>query len=142
MYDELIEFLLEGPYRIADILPERVPEDAKGQYPAVDRYFRSPQRLGVLYRKYAELLLKLNCYSSMLASFDYGGTFEKDPDPEAFAAWAESLDAGTLRVLFPEEKVMIDLDAGDTWMTVYGDDPVLIPRFCRLAGADGLFVWS
>ena len=141
-YDNLIEELLSGPYRILDILPERVPEDAGDRYFAAADYFCAPARLRRLYRKFAEVLLKMNCYSSMLVSFDTGETFEKDPDPEAFAARTEDLHAGLLRVLFGKEAVMIDLDAGDTYMTVYGNgDPSFTELLRRIAEAEGLFLW-
>lgn len=60
-----------------DILPERVPEHAGGQYFSVERYFRQPARLAALYRKFAELLLRLNCYADMAVSFDAGEHWEK-----------------------------------------------------------------
>ena len=69
-YDDLMGELLEGPYWIVDILPEQVSADAAGQYFAVERYFLQQSRIVPLRRKYAEILLRLNCYVDMAVSFD------------------------------------------------------------------------
>ncbi len=69
-YDDWMGELLEGPYWIVDILPEQVDAHAAGQYFAVERYFRQPERILPLSRKYAEILLRLNCYADMTVSFD------------------------------------------------------------------------
>ena len=69
-YDDLMGDLLEGPYWIVDILPEQVSEDAPGQYFKVERYYLQPERIRVLRRKFAEILLRLNCYFDMAVSFD------------------------------------------------------------------------
>ncbi len=65
-----IDELLQTPYWIVDILPEQVPENADGQYFSVERYFLRPARRRALRRRYAELLLRLNCYEDMAVSFD------------------------------------------------------------------------
>ena len=68
-----------------DILPEQVPADAAGQYFAVERCFLRPERIFPLRRKYAELLLRLNCYADMAVSFNSCASWETNPDPETFA---------------------------------------------------------
>ena len=75
-FDDMMGELLEGPYWIVDILPEQVPADAAGQYFAVERYFLRPERIIPLRRKYAELLLRLNCYVDMAVSFDSCASWE------------------------------------------------------------------
>ena len=142
-FEALAEELLEGPWWIADVLPEQVPKDAPGQYFAVDRYFLQPERQSALRRKQAEILLRLNCYDAMAVSFDCGGRWETDPEPEAFAGALERLGgADFLRVLFPERGAMIDIEPGDTWMTVYCRDRALLGRIGALAAAEGLFLWQ
>ena len=84
-YDDRMGQLLEGPYWIVDILPEQVDADAAGQYFAVERYFLERSRIVPLRRKYAGILLRLNCYYDMAVSFDSCATWETNPDPEAFA---------------------------------------------------------
>ncbi len=142
-YDALIEARLDGPWWVADVLPEQVPRDAPGQYFAVDRYYRQPERQAALHRKHAEILLRLNCYDEMAVSFDGGEHWETDPEPEAFADALERLDRGAfLRALFPARGTMIDVEPGDTWMSVYCPDEAMLERIRALAAAEGLFLWQ
>ena len=142
-FDGLIETLLEVPYRIVDILPEQVPVSEEGQYFAVARYFMQPERLMPLRRKMAAILLRLNGYYDMAVSFDGGASWEKNPDPEAFAGNMEHLPASTfLRAIFPSRRVMIDVDFPDTYMTVSGSDPGLLDKLGKLAAAEGFFLWE
>lgn len=134
--------LLEGPYWIVDILPEQVPADAKGQYFAVERYFLQPERIVPLRRKYAEILLRLNCYVDMAVSFDACASWETNPDPEAFAARVAGLSGNEfLRAVFAEQNAMIDYDHNDTYLTVYDPGAALLDIVSSLAAAAGLFVW-
>ena len=55
-----IDELLNKPYWIIDILPQRVPKDSPGQYFAVEDYFLNEQ-LGTIKQKHINLVLKLNC---------------------------------------------------------------------------------
>ena len=58
--EQTIDALLEAPYRIIDILPERVNANSPGNYFAVERYYRTePQRSAVAQKK-INLVLKLN----------------------------------------------------------------------------------
>ena len=142
-YDGLIGDLLERPFMIIDILPEQVPADSAGQYFAVERYFRGPERLSALYRRFASVLLRLNCYDDMAVTFDGCEHWEENPDPESFAERLASLPAaGFFRAVFEEQKTMIDLDAGDTNMTVFDPGEVFLERLTKLAASEGLFVWK
>ena len=142
-YDDLMGNLLEGPYRIMDILPGQVPANAAGQYFAVERYFLQPERIRSLRRKYAEILLRLNCYDEMTVSFDSCLSWETNPDPEEFAARVVCLSGNNfLRAVFAEQNVMIDYDHNDTYMTVYDPDSAMLDKVRALAAAEGLFVWS
>lgn len=142
-YDGIVEDLLEGPYWIADILPEQVPTGSEGQYPAVDRYFRKPERLAAIHRKQAEILLRLNCYHGMEVTFDGGDSWERDPEPEGFAERLSALPSnGSFRALFPARCAMIDIDPEDTWMTVWSRDPAFRDMIRLLAMGEGLFFWQ
>lgn len=142
-FDDVMEKLLEGPYWIVDIIPGQVPADAAGQYFAVERYFMQPDQIMPLRRKYAGILLRLNCYSDMVVSFDSLASWETNPNPETFADRVVGL-SGTefLRAMFPGQNAMIDHDNGDTYLTVYDPDSELIERIRELAAAEGLFVWT
>ena len=142
-FDEMMGELLEGPYRIVDILPEQVPANAGGQYFAVERYYLQPERIRTLRRKYAEILLRLNCYYDMAVSFDSCASWETNPDPEAFAERVVGLNGNDfLRAVFAEQNAMIDCEPEETWLTVYDPDEVLLPKLTALAAAEGFFVWS
>ena len=142
-FDEMMGELLEGPYWIVDILPEQVSADAGGQYFAVERYYLKPERIRALRRRYAEILLRLNCYYDMAVSFDSCATWENNPDPEAFAERVAGLSGNDfLRAVFAEQNAMIDCEPEETWLTVYDPDEVLLPKLTALAAAEGFFVWS
>ncbi len=142
-YDGLIETLLEKPYWIADILPEQVPENADGQFFAVERYYLQPARLGALRRRFAEILLRLNCYCDMAVSFDSCESWTLNPDPEEFAERLAALSGNTfLRAVFASQETMIDIEPTDTYMTVYDPKGAFLDRLRKLAEAEGLFVWQ
>ena len=142
-FDDMMGELLEGPYWIVDILPEQVGADAAGQYFAVERYFLQRSRIIPLRRKYAELLLRLNCYVDMAVSFDSCKSWETNPDPEAFAERLAGLSGNEfLRAVFAEQNAMIDYDRNDTYLTVYDPGEALLGKVRALAAAEGLFVWK
>ena len=142
-YDDLMGRLLEGPYWIVDILPEQVSADAAGQYFAVERYFLQQPRIVSLRRRFAELLLRLNCYFDMAVSFDSCMSWETNPDPEAFVERVAGLSGNDfLRAVFPQQNAMIDYDRSDTYLTVYDPDAALLDKVRALAAGTGLFVWS
>lgn len=142
-FDDMMGALLEGPYWIVDILPEQVSSDAAGQYFAVERYFLQPERIVHLRRKYAEILLRLNCYTDMAVSFDACASWETNPDPEAFAARVSGLSGNEfLRAVFAGKNAMIDYDHNDTYLTVYDPGTALLDKIRALAAAEGLYVWS
>lgn len=142
-FDELMGRLLEGPYRIIDRLPERVPARDGGRFFAVERYFLQPQRQAALRRAFAELLLLLSCYDEMAVSFDACASWERDPDPEPFAARVEALAGNAfLRAVFPAQGAMIDLEPCDLFMTVYGGEGAFLRRLEQLAAAQGCFLWE
>ena len=142
-FDGLMGDLLEGPYWIVDILPEQVPADADGQYFAVERYYMQPERMRTLRRRFAEILLRLNCYYDMAVSFDSCESWEKNPDPEAFAERLTGLSGNSfLRAVFEARRAMVDIERDDTCMTVYDPDSLLLDKLRALAAAEGLFLWS
>ncbi len=140
-YDYLLDYLLNDvPCWIADILPRQVPRNADGQYFAVDRYFRQPDRHAQLHRKMAQIILKLNCYYDVEYSFDTGDSWSMNPDPESVAARLESLPGNiTFRALLPAQQAMLELDPTDTYMTVCTENSEVLELIRALAAAEGLF---
>lgn len=142
-FDALAEALLQMHYCVADVLPEQVPQGAAGQYFAVERWYMQPERLLAQRRKFAAILLRLNCYDRMAASFDGGESWETNPDPASFAARLAALEGKRfLRALFPGQRCMIDVQPDDTYMTGYALPPDFRARLEKLAFAEGLFVWD
>lgn len=141
-FDSLVGKLLDQPYRVADILPERVPEDSGGQYFAVDRYNRGQERMAKLREAMADILLRLNCYFDMYVSFDAGETWRKDPEPESFVKELVSMEGGFFRALFPSREAMIEIDSCDTYFTFSGADPVINGLLEKLTAAQGYFLWE
>ena len=138
----MIEKLLKGPYWIVDIFPAQVPAHAAEQYFAVEQYYLQPERISALRRKYAELLLRLNCYFDMAVSFDGCTSWETNPEPEAFAERLAELSGNDFfRAVFPVQNAMIDCAPEETWMTLYDPDAALLDFLRALAAAEGLFVW-
>ena len=141
-YDRKIEQLIDGPYWVADILPKRVPAGKPDRYFDVERYFLQKDRIREIYRRYAEVLIRLNCYYNMAVSFDNGETWEEAPDPSAFVQKVlEAPDTAQLRVLFPELNAMIDLDFGYTDLAVYDPDSKILDLLRSLLLAEGFFLW-
>ena len=142
-FDNLIGDLLDGSYWIVDVLPEQVPADADGQYFSVEQYYLQPKRIHILRRRFAEILLRLNCYDDMAVSFDSCESWEKNPDPETFADRLVCLSGNDfLRAVFEAQKTMVDIEHDDTYMTVYNPPPEFLNRLRMLASAEGLFVWN
>ena len=142
-YDVLTGDLLERPFRIVSYLPHPVPKDAGGQAFMVGRYFRRLPQLSVLRRKQARVLLRMNCYADMAVTADGGESWEKNPEPERFVRALDDL-SGTcfMRVLFPSERVMVELNANDAQMTVVCEDKTTAETIRLLAAAEGLFLWN
>ena len=135
----MIEELLNQPYRIIDILPERVPEGSAGQYFALERYWLQPPVLAEIRRRFAGILLKLNCYSDFRVCFSDSEEYTFNPAPELLVSWIME-GQRDLCILLPGEDALITLNHDDTWMTLYHPSETLLRRTERLASAEGLFV--
>ena len=137
--DEAIERLLEEPYHVIDFLPAQVPADSAGQYFAVEAFYREPPRRKQLYRKFADLLLGLNCYCD-LAVTD-GEEWKTNPPPQELYAMVEKCpENGFLNLLTGNGDSLITLCGGDLYMTLYRASDDLLDLTEKLASAQGLFV--
>ena len=87
----MTEVLLNKPYWVIDFLPEQVPEGSSGQYFAVEEYFLRPERIAAIHARFAEILLKLNCYYDLRVCEAGTEAFETNPAPKrcsgAWTAW-------------------------------------------------------
>ena len=138
---EIIESLQRKPYWIIDILPERVPKDSAGQYFAVEKYFLQPSMITDIHRRFADVLLKLNCYSDFRVFFADSGQAAVNPPPEQLVSRIVE-EQNDLCIILAEEDVLITLNHDDTYMSVYNPSDTVLNRIRNLASASGLFLWQ
>ena len=143
--DPIREALLEKPYRIIDILPARTPERFAAAYSALERHcFRDPAA-DMPYTRFLNLIVKLGCYCDIAACRAGEEKWSSLPEPEylskAFFELAETR-LGGLHFIIDGGKLLLTLDAGDLYMTVYGSYPRMMRRIKQLARSEGLFVWK
>ena len=139
-----IDEIMEKPCWVMDILPKRVPQDAGGQYFAVERYYLD--RIALLREKYAQMLIKLNCYYDIAVSHD-SEKWKRNPDPEDMERWLGAcLSVGptepSLFISVPSEDALIVVQRDNTHITIYNPSEALLELLRQLATAEGLFVWK
>ena len=127
---ERMEELLNKPYWIIDILPERVPENNPGRYFTIEEYWRR-NHLPEIRQKHLSLILKLNCYMEL--SMDG----EVNPPPERIR---DRMTEHDVSILLGDALILSE--RGDTYLTVYNPDDRLLGLIRRLSAAEGLFVWQ
>lgn len=136
-----IDKLMEKPFWLADIFPERVPEKPDGRYFSAERIFRQDSaRYG---RKFRDILLKLYCYYDMTAA-TYEEAFTA-PEPEKLCSLTEQCieeNIERLSIVLPECDTLVTLDGGDLYMTVYSTDERCLSLIGRLARSEGLFFYK
>ena len=136
----MTEGFLQKTYRIIDILPERVSEERASQYFAIDAFFLNEDNITDLRKRFIRLFLKLECYYEMRVSFDLE-TYEKDPAPDELADRILDLHSNDQLRVFLNDLMMIDYDASDSNMTIYGEDPQRPDLLKQLVLSEGLFLW-
>lgn len=139
-YDAIVEDLLKKPYWIIDILPEQVPEDSKGQYFAVEAYYRQKENLAALHARFKNLLLKLNCYEDLLVWNAGEENWASNPDPFAMQALLMREEPYYMVILMEEPETMLTVDGEDLYMTLYHPREETLDRIRTLAASEGLFV--
>ena len=139
--DTIVEGLLEKPYWVVDFLPCQVPEDSRGQFFAVERYYLEGTRYERLCRQFADVLLKLNCYHDLTVS--HGNEWVKNPEPAVLVEWlTEAFQHGHLCALIDDGESLITASSGDTNLTLYNPSPDLLDLVGQLASATGIFLWQ
>jgi len=128
------------PYCIIDILPEQVPSDSPGRYFEVERYFRS--RLDKIIRKFADFLLKLNCYCELEVSRDCE-TFSGDFATEDLECFLLETNASPypLYIRVNHTDALFAYAGDEHYLTLYEPDRELLRLVHQLAQSEGLFVW-
>lgn len=137
----MIEELLQAPYWVIDFLPEQVPNGSAGQFFAVERFCLQAPRQAVLRRRFAEILLKLNCYCNFRVCAPEAEDWETDPVPERlYSRITENKE--DLCILLPDENVLLTVNRDELCMAVYNPSEKLLKLLDRLAMAEGLFLWQ
>ena len=140
-FDVIVERLLDSPYWVIDFLPMQVSQGSRGQFFAVEQYYLQEPQHERLCCRFADVLLKLNCYYDLLVSRD-GGDEWLYPDPRMLVKWlTESLQNGHLCVLIDDGEALITARGGDTNLTLYNPSPALLQLVGQLATAAGLHLW-
>lgn len=135
-----IEDLLSKPYRIVDILPKQVPADAGGQYFTIEKFFLSPPHLDVIHHKYANVLLKLNCYDDILVFSVDDELWVENPAPADLERMV--LERKPLFVVLKQSQTMLSITGEDHNMTVYGENGETLSLISTIASAEGLYLWK
>ena len=137
-----IEEYLNKPYWVIDILPKQVPADGGGQYFRIEKYFLEHPQIDNIYRKFANILLKLNCYDDIDFSSD-GEKWVTNPAPhELEAALLMCMaEKQMLYIILKSADVLITVSGDDTYMTVYNPTEEVLELIGSLAGSEGLFLW-
>ncbi|MBQ9910315.1 MAG: GNAT family N-acetyltransferase [Lachnospiraceae bacterium] len=137
--DDLAEELLEGPCRVIDSFPERISEQRSDAYFAAERFYLTPERLRPLRERFADLMIRLNCYYDA-AVFSEGG-WTKMPDPGRIFGKVSGLsETDFINVLYPEEKALVTLNGDDLYLSVYGGGEAFSDMLNKLAVSSGLFL--
>ena len=137
-----IEEYLNKPYWVIDILPKQVPADGRGQYFKIEKYYLEHPQIDIIYRKFTNILLKLNCYEDIDVSHD-GEEWITNPAPhELEAALLGSVtDKHLFYIILKSADVLITVGGDDTYMTVYNPTEDVLELIGSLAGSEGLYIW-
>ncbi len=161
-FGEITERLLEAPYWVIDFLPMQVPQESRGQFFAVEQYYKAGERHGCLCRQFADVVLGLNCYHDMTVN-PGGDVWVKNPEPATLVTWLDEAlhhghlcaliwDTGTVLLSHFEPKwdkrtvpvshALLTASGGDTHLTLYNPSPELLKLVKQFAAAAGLHLWQ
>ena len=135
-----IEDLLTKPYWIVDILPKQVPDDAGGQYFTIEKFFLSPPHVDAIYHKFANVLLKLNCYVDLAVFKVEDESRVENPAPDDLERLV--LERRPLFVVLKQSQAMLSITGEDHNMTVYGPNDDTLALISAIASSECLYVWK
>ena len=138
-----VEEYLEKPYWVIDILPKQVPADSKGQYFKIEEYYLEHPQIDAIYRKFTNVLLKVNCYEEIDVSQD-GEKWMTNPAPKDIEAMLLKCisNESMISVYLKLSDALITISGDDTYMTIYNPSEETIELLGSLATSEGLFIWS
>ena len=137
-----IEEYLNKPYWVIDILPKQVPADGRGQYFRNEKYFLEHPQIDDIYRKFTNILLKLNCYEDIDVSYNSDEWITNPAPHELEASLLKCMtDKQMFYIILKSSDVLITVSGDDTYMTVYNPTEEMLELMGSLAGSEGLFLW-
>ena len=138
--EALIDALLSLPCRVIDALPRRVSAERSARFEQVARYLLTRPRVDELRRRFALTLIELSCYFDARFITLPDLTALDDDSPQEI----ERLIVGNSTEVYVilDERALITLDVGDTYMTLYTDDCDLAALAGSIAASQGLFLWA
>lgn len=140
-WSDRVEALLACPYWVIDLLPAQVPADGAGQFFAVERLLREEPHRSETRRRFAEVLLRLNCYHDFRVFCDDDESGTPNPDPRGLEELVLA-DRGMACILIDDGESLLTVPDDSTCMTLYDPAPALLELVEALATASGLFVWQ
>lgn len=135
-----IEDFLSKPYWIIDILPKQVPANACGQYFTIEKHFLSSSWVEQIYRKFANMMLKLNCYDDILLFKVSDESWVENPAPCDLERIV--LERKPLFVVLKQSQTMLSITGDDHNMTLYGPNNETLSLINMIASSEGLYVWK
>ena len=136
---KLIDYYIDKPYWVIDILPKQVPADGCGQFFRIEEYFLDSRRQALCHR-FANILLKLNCYHDFEVCRCDLDLWDSNPDPEDLVYWV--IDGEPLCVVLNGVDSMISINGDDTHMTLYNPCEEILELIRAIASSEGLFLWQ
>ena len=134
-----VESLLEKEYVVVDFLPVQVKADSPGQFFAVEKQFLSGTNAEALRKRFAGVILRLNCFCDYDFVDANTETVTRNPSPEALEQRIlKNREDVTLLV----EDALIQLNTDDTHLTLFHPSKKLVYLVRMMAEAEGLFVWT
>ncbi|MCR5206832.1 MAG: hypothetical protein K6E47_17520 [Lachnospiraceae bacterium] len=128
-----IDKLLDTPFWIIDILPQRVSKEMADKYVALEREFLHTDELR---SKFLHFLLKLNSYYRFKAIFsDY-----EEIDDISAVELKELVGYRYIQILIDASLIVSDPD--DMYMSLYNPTDTMLELVTKIAGSEGLFIWN
>ena len=107
----------------------------------MESWFLQRARLDELHRRFAVILLKLNCYFDFRVFSADGADLGENPAPECLAGLLQRGEED-LCVLLPQADSLITVRHDEICMTVYHPSEKLLRLMAQLVSAEGLFFWQ
>ena len=141
--DIIRERLYETEYWIIDFLPMQVRYQSRGQYFKVEQHYLQHPQIDTLYHKFYNILLKLNCYEDLEVQL-HNSEWILNPEPSVLEEeFQQSLEKKNVLTLIDViSDFMIEINGGDTYITVYNPNEHIIELLKGLALSEGLFLWK